>query len=373
MIYYLPLGLFALLGFVELYCTRYNYSVSLLKKYLLFTAIFLMLCISGLRYKTGSDYLAYLRFFAECDKIKFGMSREPGFLLLNVLFKKIFDNFYIMQFFIMAFCTFSISGFFIKHSKYPSFSLLIYYSFFYLTLDMAQTRQHIAIAILCNSYKYITRRKLVLFFLSIVIAIQFHVTAIVTIIIYFIVKKPNKKNVFLFVSMIFFIIQFGKYIIINLLTNISNFTIIPYQLRSVFVFYLTSTRYGKSISIFSGLGILFIIFFSLIIIFMCIKYERTIYCYPFIFGFICYTLGLQFDVLMRLSNYFYICGGGFIAYNVFFSANGLYYKCLYLKPVFILLAVCYFVYNFYSHLNAKEMNVSSFEHAYLPYWSILSR
>ena len=88
---------------------------------------------------------------------------EPGFVKLNQFFKGLGLGFYGLQFFISSFCALIVFRNIQRTSERPSFILLLYVFMFYFFTDMAQTRQHIAMAILILGNRFILERN---FFLA---------------------------------------------------------------------------------------------------------------------------------------------------------------------------------------------------------------
>lgn len=141
----------------------------------------------GLRYNTGADWAMYIQVF---DGEPANM--EYGYLLLNKIFKAIFDNYYVMQFSCTLFFVFAVSRFYKKESPYPIATLAILICFMLFNDLMAQIRQSIAIAIIMLFSNFIFERKFFRFLLGILIASFFHSSAVAAIPLYFLYRNYSK-------------------------------------------------------------------------------------------------------------------------------------------------------------------------------------
>jgi len=161
----------------------------------------LLILFVGLRYNTGSDWFMYTRLF---DGEPF--ETEYGYLLLNNFFKKIIDNYYVLQFFVTLFFVFSIGRFYKKEAPYPMAALTLLMSFMLFNILMAQVRQSIAVAIIVLFSNYIFERKLLRFLLVIFVASFFHSSAVAAIPLYFLHRNYGKiiPVLLILVSNIFF-------------------------------------------------------------------------------------------------------------------------------------------------------------------------
>lgn len=167
---------------------------------------------AGLRYETGGDWTSYTNIFETIepiDQIIAGdtnyfdwMNIESGYKYLNSTIKFFVDNVQ-MLFFVVAviISTFIFKGI-RKYSPYPIMGVLIYFGILFFSLDMIVLRQGIAVAIIFWGYRYIEERKFWKYLLICLIAMQFHTSAIVALVVYFVCrpKYPTRVLVSAFIA-----------------------------------------------------------------------------------------------------------------------------------------------------------------------------
>jgi len=163
-------------------------------KWLLGVLTFLLIVFVGLRFHTGADWNIYHQIFnaSISSQNNNPHNTEYGYLLLNKLFKSIFDNYYVMQFAVTLFVGVAFYRLYKRYSEYPivSLSLVVWTLFF--TIFMAQVRQSIALAIIALAVPYIFDRKPIRFLAAIFLASLFHISAIIAIPLYFLYKNYGK-------------------------------------------------------------------------------------------------------------------------------------------------------------------------------------
>ena len=150
--------------------------------------------IIGFRYYTGADWAIYLNVWEQ--GVSYGSRMEYGYLLLNSAFRRITDNYYIMQFAITAFILITAYKMYKKNTDYSLLAFSLFIFLFFLEPLMSQTRQCIALAFVVLSLKYIFERRLIWFLLMIFFAYWFHSSAIIALPLYFLTKNYNKWLLF---------------------------------------------------------------------------------------------------------------------------------------------------------------------------------
>lgn len=158
--------------------------------------IFIFFLLSSLRWETGTDWDSYYIYylFLQTGITCIGYM-EPGFTLLTSINANCFN--YTFQMACIAFLSIVLIAWrYKKLSSYPILSLLIWFST--SLANIFPVRQSIAVAIFVFSWKYIQEKRLKPFLLSVLIAMTFHVTAIITIPIYFIWHKLYPKKFFIY-------------------------------------------------------------------------------------------------------------------------------------------------------------------------------
>ncbi|WP_251623359.1 EpsG family protein [Odoribacter lunatus] len=164
--------------------------------YILFV---LFVTIAGLAYETGVDWRLYKFSYENINNLTDVISKknffatsgfivEPGFAFLGSISKSISREFQLLVLFVNVICAIFI----FKHLRYYTFHyylfFLLYLGYIYFTLNMSGIRQAIAVAIFIYSIKYIKENRIKNYMLCCFTAALFHVSALVTIPIYWISK-----------------------------------------------------------------------------------------------------------------------------------------------------------------------------------------
>lgn len=168
-------------------------------------AIFVLICLSGLRWETGNDWRPYITFFElNTTWAQFNIFRyELFYRLLNFIIKKICNS-YTIFLFIFGFLTIYIKAKFIySFALMPGLSLFIYFCIRFA--DIAPVRQDLAISFCLLSIIFINNKKIVPFLLFTLCAILFHKSAILWLISYpvYHIKVSNKFVISIFIISIF--------------------------------------------------------------------------------------------------------------------------------------------------------------------------
>lgn len=186
-----------------------------------FFAILFPTFIAGIRDKiVGTDTTAYIRYFnLACETNDFieysSASRlEIGFDFVTFLISRISDDYHVFLFFIELLIIMPIYIRVYEKRKENSMILtmaVIYLLMFNLSLNIS--RQCIAIAIIIFGWKYIEKRSLIKYFITILIAMSFHLTAIVALPIYFIfwllqMKFKIFSKILIFIGVVIAVVSF---------------------------------------------------------------------------------------------------------------------------------------------------------------------
>lgn len=359
--------------FKELYAVK---KLSLDKIVFVFTA-FLMFCIAAFRYKTGRDWQVYIEFFDKCIISKNSFGFETGFSFINRFFKELAGSFYFMQFCIMTFCCLCVYKSFYRRSDYPVLTLFLYFTMFFLQTDMAQTRQHLAMGILLCGMTFIKNRKFLCWCLVVFFAMQFHVSAITALPLYFTTEKkvPVKICVVVFLSSVI-ITFFGLAAIRTCLEFFVRLPFLPERINVIGNAYLNSKIYGQQGQFGTGLG--FIVqytFIACIILFYSIikkeKPEKNYYILNFFIALVFQAMGRNFDQFSRIANYYLICGGGICAYNLLLDAKTFFKKLEIVKITICVLFLMFMLFNFWRLWTVPSEHFNSYQQDYTPYHSIV--
>ena len=140
----------------------------------------------------GGDYDNYRKGFNNIISSNVP-DKELGFYYLNLLIKRFTDEYSIAFFIFILIINFLIVKMIYKYSKNIEFSLLMYVAMGGYVTATNITRQFIALSIYVYSIQYLIDKKYIQYFILGFISFQFHITAIVVVIISFIIRILNEK------------------------------------------------------------------------------------------------------------------------------------------------------------------------------------
>lgn len=184
MIYFLIAALI-LLGIIK-YDIRCNITGE--KTYYKFIYLVLVL-ISGLAYRVGTDIVSYeYEFYNDYKDNLINIlssftligNRQPGWVLTQLFFYKVFHNFLIFKIVHAAFLQYAVFWFVKKYScnsKYTT--LLFYFIFIYLQLNLNVLRESVAVAFFLFSIPYLINKDYLRYYLWAFLALMFHMSALV--------------------------------------------------------------------------------------------------------------------------------------------------------------------------------------------------
>lgn len=322
---------------------------------------FLVSLFVGLRYNTGADFYGYKTYFNHVLDKQIN-AYEPGYKYLNILFKYIFNNYFSVQCFSTILLLFSLYKFYKSKCKYFFTCIFLAITLSFYSLFMSQVRQSLAIAIILLGSKFIYEKKIIKYFLIVILASMFHITALFCFMLYFLNIKLNKYfRIFLYLASIYFI--FNTNLIRNFLVLLSNF--FPGGIGTLIRGYVNSSIFNKSTKFGSGL------FFygnfllgGIVLIFYTPKtaFEHFIHNCLLLYG-IFNNLSIGFNAVSRLSLYF-----------IYFMPIA--YTSLLDTPSFsrsikkLILCMYIFVYSFAFY--KPILNNDSFTSLFLPYYNCIS-
>lgn len=343
------------------------------KFYFCYVAI-LMTLFASFRYKTGNDWSTYLMFFDNAlTGTDYGL--EKGYIIMNKFFKSHFDNFYLMQLICISLSSFFIYKNFYKHSEYLFITLGMYFFFYYLFLDFAAFRQHIATGIVCAGIFFIEKRKF-LFWVGIVLfAMQFHISAIVAFPLYFTNRMIISKRTAFIILIVCFIVKFWGYQAVQLSVEfLGHMSFMPERLRSMAQAYLHN-KYNVQIPFSLGMIVNYVFF-----TFMIFQYDENknnakhVFLLNFLIGLFFRALGTNFSVLDRFAGYYLVCGNGLLAYNLFVTKVNFYTPLTSLNflRTFLMLGYMFiYAYQFYMHWNYGTLFNPPLKEFFAPYRSFI--
>lgn len=179
--------------------------------------LFIISIFIGTRYQLGVDWLFYHDFYISSDSTK--LLIEPGYLYLNNLF----------YFFCIPFDIFitliSIAGviivflFFSQLSPYPSFCLFIYY-LVSIGFAFEAIRQGLALSIILISFTYYLNGNKKIFYIMVLLASFFHVSALIVLIIAKLAKANSLRKYGLFLVYLWLFFVFINVSLINIMQKV---------------------------------------------------------------------------------------------------------------------------------------------------------
>lgn len=205
---------------------------NLQRKIMLFYAISLIIIIGLRDEQVGSDTIGYMRDYLywgniEISNLKFSLDIELGYKCLQRIFTILGLNWQQFLFFTAIVMIGCFSFLVKKYSCYAFAPYFLYVTIGLFAMNMTGIRQSLAVALCLIAYYFAEKRKKLLFFLCVAIAVTIHSSALCFFPIYFIffIKKPSKKilSMFLFLpvatrlsslflNQILYHFAFGRYI-----------------------------------------------------------------------------------------------------------------------------------------------------------------
>lgn len=282
----------------------------------------LLLLLASLRFETGRDWENYLHMY-RYDNPETSFT-ESGYIRMNVFFRNLNlgdKGFYLMQFVVMTFCCGVIYRNIYENNDFPIFILLVYFTSYFFSVELAQTRQHIAMAVLICGNRFIRDKKFILWVLVVIFAMQFHITAIMAFPLYFTDRIGLASPIVFILLLLALILELAGFNLVWTMLNIAvNLSFIPERIARIMKSYMNSDIYGQQGQYSTGLGLLCRYVFYFVFAFLWMlknKDERKKYHITnFLVAVYFTSLGRNFDQFSRIANYYFICGNGLSLYNI---------------------------------------------------------
>jgi hypothetical protein len=361
LVYYAFLSIFFIFSIIDLAKVQG-------KKYFRPLLLILIIVFAGLRYNTGEDYTGYSKFFEG----NLDSNWEPGYVLLNKIFKYLFGNYYVMQFTITFFICTVIYNFIEKYSSYKTISLFIFVSACTKYFLMGAVRHSIAVTIVVLSIKFIFNRKFLSFLLVILLASCFHISAIFAIPLYFLNRRFNK--ILLIVMMILSILISSKtrILLITFISLIGPF--LPGRMSYLAKVYLNSDLIYfsaiRSISTYS-----YVLTIMAIILLLVVDRNKEDKKYFFlntlIIAIIIQNITTEFLALSRIAEFYSFFN--IITYTYFFKIIN-FKKSVGMFPFYaccILAFISYPYISFYKNSKIYDITGRPMNYTHVPYYNIL--
>ena len=204
MFYFLPYALNLIgLGLLAIF---YQQVEDKKKKMITLFCFIYVLLFFGFRGYIWDDWQVYYQIFKDISWYDFQINPfkggndhfyEPGYVLMNLFIKSIYDNYVFFQFTQTSICALLLFRFIMKKELNTPFFLMLFLAFGGYEILINLMRNSIAILIFLNAIPYLEERKPVHYFMLCLLAVTFHLTSILFLPLYFILNVKINKWVFL--------------------------------------------------------------------------------------------------------------------------------------------------------------------------------
>ena len=320
-----------------------NFKNKFSLKFLIFGIFFVVFfLISGLRdIGIDQDSIGYLNYYNSPDIL---VLAEPTFFFISEIIRSTLNDFqYVLIFY--AFLSIYLKFYAIyNYSSKIYFSLLIYFSNYYLLHDFTQIRVAVASGLFLVSIKYIAARQFAKFVFLISIAILFHYSSAILLPLYFLGSNffiKERIKIFCFILLpIGFLLHFLSFDIISCIPDqYLNNKLIEYQKMLV----------GSEIKLnvfniiyLSKYAIFYLILFNFHLIDGKIKYFRILLCSYAISLFMYVAFSINYVVSQRLSELV-----GIVEILLYTSLFYIFKERLINIFIFIAIGMSFFLINIY--------------------------
>lgn len=191
--------------------------------------ILVVICASGLfliaslrNIEVGKDISNYMNHFIinkNADWISVLLYKEPAFSVLNKIIGTVTDNYQIFIAITSALILIGPTKVIYKYSKNPVMSYILYITMTFFAFSLSGLRQALAISILLWNYDALLEKKFIKFICGIILAVLFHKSVIIFLLIYFISRIEIKPIIFIFYTIVFLILFIFKAPILSFFVN----------------------------------------------------------------------------------------------------------------------------------------------------------
>lgn len=270
---------------------------------MLFALIMLSL-LAGLRYRVGTDTLAYMDEYEKYPISYFKDMYLWGWYALMAICKSLNLSFYFIQLILAFFINFAVFKFLKRYSAHFFSALLLYYVLIYPALNFEILRQSVCVAFFLLSFSYLERRDYVTYYIMIGAACLFHYSAILLLFIPLLTLIPvNRKSIWGFVILSFLVIVFSSLMKERIYELSKGISIL--EARAYYYFSDVDTQESFSLISFAFNLILNVLIPLFIIIRHCYSYKITSgYIVICMFSMIIYIVSAYMPIIYRFNNYF---------------------------------------------------------------------
>ena len=324
---YIFVGLFSLFcAFFEFWFKNYNKRLTFHRQLYFFLSLFLIL-FAGTRADTGLDFGNYQSIyyrihsggsFLECQV-------EPLYWFVNL----ISPSEKIMFLLFASISCIPILHIFYKYCTNKFLCLFLFYCTCYVYFDMGIIREGAAISVIIWGLKYAHDRKYIRFFISILIAEMFHLTAFAALPILLIGEKRKKISFYLCLTVFFVVISSAlPSILIKLIGRFSGvFALAAYKFNAYTTYLFSESNIIGAKIYRSGLMLLFIYLYTRYISRTTTKSVKSCNTieYSWVYMNAYFVSTLEFLILSSIP-YFSTRFSAILYYSFFFIYNALISK-----------------------------------------------
>lgn len=321
-----------------------------------------LICFAGFRgYTVGKDMLQYVKIFDSQIEYSdyFSGVNEPMATIIPVSFKclDLYTDRIVFVLFAILGVSFKISAI-RKYSVFPLFSILIYFSHFFLLHEMTQIRAGVAVGILMLTIGDIYYRRKYLFLSKVLCASLFHYSALIFLFAYFL--NPIEINVRKYFIYLVLCIILAATKAVNILTFVPLLSSFSKKLQ----IYENLNNIGGmlEISLFTITSISYILIIMLLI--KNIKRIQMKYCFGIIVFKLYYFSLIFFYLFSSIAVFSMRVSEIFAVFSIF--AIPLIILCLKSKPISYLMVI--FLALLYLTSNLFKQNLVG---NYYAIWSLI--
>lgn len=178
-------------------------------------ALICLICVSGFRYKVGTDFYQYTENFQYITKESLEETEAPAFDYLSYYLKTyVSNNPQIMFLVTAAIINILIVFNLYKYSTRFELSMWLYITTFVYYSTMNGVRQWIASSIIFYAIKYLQNRNFKAYAIIILFASMFHASSLVMLPLYFLVnvKSFSKRNLYIIIGFMAAVFAYGQFV-----------------------------------------------------------------------------------------------------------------------------------------------------------------
>jgi hypothetical protein len=161
---------------------------------LLLAAMFFVICMAGLRYQVGADWINYLRIYEDFRYANLGWtlgSSDPGYSLLNWIAHRLGFGIWFVNLVCAAVFGWGLWAF-ANRQPNPWLGILVAIPYLIIVVVMGYTRQGVAVGLVLAGLAALDRGSMARFLVYLCIAVAFHKSAIVVIPIVALAAATNR-------------------------------------------------------------------------------------------------------------------------------------------------------------------------------------